>query len=125
MLDNNHFREIVLECESLILTREFVHELAKKIEAQKLSRQKSIGWLDEKLFHELKLRVFHANGAEFHVYPGIYEDAYFGSMDYRWNTDIKAFADRMPQRAPNKKLLLRLWLWDLAFKIDGNPIVLN
>jgi len=112
----------VLTAKRIVLTREFTHELAKKMRDLNLSRQKSIDWLDQKLFHELDAPVHLIGGKEFHVYPGIYEDAYGESFEYRWNTDIKRHADCLPQRAPNKSLLLRLWLWDLAFKVADDPI---
>lgn len=125
MKSQKNSRGYILAAEKIIRTRQRYQALGKSMSNLGLSRQKSIDWLDQKLFHELDRPVFHAHGEEFHIYPGIYEDAYFGSFDYRWNSDVKVFADLMPQRAPNKNLLLRLWLWDLAFKVDGNPIHLS
>ena len=39
-----------------------------------------------------------------------------------WNSNVKVFATRRPQRRPAQKMLLRLQLWDAAFKIAGRPI---
>ncbi|MEL6692375.1 MAG: hypothetical protein AAFQ12_04995 [Pseudomonadota bacterium] len=109
----------------ILLTPGYTQLLAQKIRALGCSRQGLIDWLDQKLFHELDAPIYLHTGEEFIVYPGIYEDAFFGSMDYRWGTDIKAYSDRMPLRAPNKCLELRYQLFDLAFKIDGDPIGLT
>ena len=109
----------------ILLTAVYTQLLAQKIKALGLSRQGLIDWLDQKIFHELDAPVYLHRGEKFIIYPGIYEDAFFGSMDYRWGTDIKFFSDRMPQRAPNKRLELRYQLFDLAFKVNGNPIKLN
>lgn len=120
--DDNDARVFILAPQTQVLTREFLRELARKMEALKLSRLKSIDWLDRRLFHDLKTPVEHSDGRPFNVHRDIIEEAYGWSDEYRWNTDIKRHAKVMPKRAPNKSLLLRLYLWDIAFKVAGDPV---
>ncbi len=125
MEENQYAWVYTLAPDYVVLTREFLLELAKKLKELDRSRQGTIDWLDRRLFHDLDRRVYLHGGEQLVIHRDIIDEAYGWSDEYRWNTDVKRLASEHPQRAPNRSLLLRLNLWDLAFKIGGDPIVLD
>jgi len=124
MPEFNNAWTYVLAHEDVVLTREFVHQLAKKMKGLNLSRQKSANWLDQRLFHDLDAPVHLPGGEPRVIHLNIIEEAFGGTDEYRWLTDVKRFASDYPERAPNKRNLLRLQLLDLAFKVADNPTIL-
>jgi len=114
--------DITLAPIELLLTRAGCHGLALNIKELGKSRQKTTDWLNDQLIKVQDRKVFMADGTRFAVYADIIDEAYNDSLDFRWNTDIKTFAVKMPKRAPNKSLELRYLIWDLAFKANDNPI---
>ena len=123
----------MLALDEELRTKEWMMELARRFVAHDFSRHGAISWLDQRLFcwpglilfsdgKQLKLRADDEN--PFSPKPGTIQQAYGVDTSYAWNTNIKVFADRPMMRNPNWALLPRLRLWDAAFKIDADPIIL-
>jgi hypothetical protein len=122
-MEDERIPPIVLASDQELMTIAFYWALALRILALGLSRLGTTAWLDQKLFC-WPGDIFNADGTRFTLYEDIIEDAYFWEESYSWNTNVKKLAKRGPNRNPQKRLLLRFKLWDAAFKIDADPIVL-
>jgi hypothetical protein len=114
---------IVIETNETLLSILYFWMLAVRIAGLGLSRLGTTAWLDEKLFC-WPGEIVYADGTPFRVYEDIIDDAYGWEESYSWNTNVKRIAVSGPKRRPNRNLLLRLQLWDAAFKIDADPIIL-
>ena len=114
---------ILLASKEELSAIEYFAALARKIDALGLSRLGTTAWLDEKLFC-WPGQILNADGTPFRLYEDIIEDAYGWEESFSWNSNVKKLAANGPKRRPNANLLLRLQLWDAAFKIDADPIIL-
>ncbi|MFT6660687.1 MAG: hypothetical protein ACJA0K_000664 [Maricaulis maris] len=114
---------IVLATDDELLSMEFFRALARRVKELDRSRLGTTAWLDEKLFC-WPGDIFNADGTELILYEDIVDEAYGWEESFSWNTNVKVFAERPPKRRPNRAILLRLKLWDAAFKIDADPICL-
>ncbi len=114
---------IVLAEYEELMTREYYWALSRSIKTLGLSRLGATAWLDQKLFC-WPGDILNADGTSFVLYEDIIEDAYFWEESFSWNSAVKRIAKTGPKRGPQKRLLLRFKLWDAAFKIDADPIVL-
>lgn len=113
---------IVLETNETLLSILYFWMLAIRIAGLGLSRLGATAWLDEKLFC-WPGEIVYADGTPFRLYEDIIDDAYRWEESYSWNTNVKRIAVCGPKRCPNRNLLLRLQLWDAAFKIDADPVL--
>lgn len=110
-----------------LLSFEYKHVLAKRLVAEKVSRMGGFIFLMEMIlnFTESGGEILNEHGAAIYVHPDIVEEAYDYELSFSWTTDIRVFAGRMPRRASPGKHLLRLQLWDAAYKIADRPIVIS
>ena len=126
---------IMLATDDELRSIEFIVALAERFVEKEFSRLSAIDWLDEKLFcwpgniveadGKTPLVLYTGEREPFKVQgPNIIEVAYDFEETFSWNTNLQKFATCPPRRRPNFSLLLRLKLWDAAFKIDADPIVL-
>lgn len=134
MEQKNYITPIMLAPVEELLSGEFLVALAERFVEKEFSRLGAIDWLDERLFC-WPGDIVEADGTPFVLYtgerepfkvqgPSIIEVAYDFEETYSWNSNVQKFATCPPRRRPNTSLLLRLKLWDAAFKIDADPIVL-
>ncbi|MEO1149677.1 MAG: hypothetical protein AAFW83_01690 [Pseudomonadota bacterium] len=107
---------------SRIRTKELMYQTALKINALKRSRLGTTDWLHVRLFEELDVPVYKPYGVHVDIHRDIIDEAYGWTDEFRWNSDVKKFVEKYPQRKPNWHLMPRLELWDLAFKIMNDPI---
>ena len=114
---------IQLASDGELLSRGFFRQLASKIKQLELSRFGATAWLDEKLFC-WPGEILNADGTVFQLHEDIIDDAYGWEESFSWNSNVKKIANSGPKRRPNTRLLLRFQLWDAAFKIDADPIIL-
>jgi len=105
-----------------VLTGIFVRQIGIRIKALGLSRLKTTDWLYDTLWN-WDGHVLDSNGANLLRHADVVDLAYGNEESFRWNTDVKRFAEKPPIRAPRASLALRLQLWDAAFKIAGDPIL--
>lgn len=106
-----------------LLSYDFLMQLADAISALGLSRQRTTDWLAETIYSSPQT-IVDGQGVAIKIYDEIFDDAYGADTSFCWNSNVKRFADRRPQRRPKKSMLLRMQLFDAAFKILGRPIEL-
>lgn len=121
--ENSATASAMLASNEELLTIEYFWALACKIDALGLSRLGTTSWLDERLFC-WPGKILNADGTPFQLHEDIIDDAYGWEESFSWNSNVKKIADSGPKRRPNTRLLLRFQLWDAAFKIDADPIIL-
>jgi hypothetical protein len=120
---NSAVASIMLASNEELLTIEYFWALACKIDALGLSRLGTTAWLDERLFC-WPGEILNADGTVFQLHEDIIDDAYGWEESFSWNSNVKKIVVSGPKRRPNTRLLLRFQLWDAAFKIDADPIIL-
>ncbi|MCP1471998.1 hypothetical protein J3E64_003713 [Sphingobium sp. OAS761] len=115
---------VKLECAAVLLSAEFKQTLAKRLVEDELSRMGSFIFLMSRIldFVERGGKIVNEYGAAIYIHPDIVEEAYAYELSFSWTTDIKVFAKRKPRRGSRGSHLLRLQLWDAAYKIEGRPI---
>jgi hypothetical protein len=124
-----------------LLTKEYVHKVGKRFLAERKSRKEMTNYLTDIYcaWAESGGIVFDRAGRVIEIHEDIVDDAYQDDRDpdddddqwarsdaikwHSWNTDVKAFATKMPLRNPKKSLLKRLRMIEMAFKIIGQPII--
>lgn len=106
-----------------LLSHDFLMAVADKIASLGLSRAKTTDWLADTVYSWRGLIVDGA-GRVIEIHDEIFDDAYGRDTWFSWNSSVKMFRDRRPLRRSKHAMLLRLQLWDAAFKIAGRPIVL-
>lgn len=118
---------IDVEKDEVLLSRAFIVALATKLVAYGFSRMGGFIWLMETIldYHDDGGRIYDGGGVRIEIHPDIVEDAFFWDLSFTWITAVKVFAHREAQRNPQERLLPRLRLFDAAFKIKGDPIVLD
>lgn len=92
-----------------------VQRLAVATEALNYSRRKFLDELADAIF-AMEGRIFHPNGSVFPV-PATLIDDTFADADARWLSDFKRFAVDPPRQKPQNKVMPRLQLIDLYFRI--------
>jgi len=125
----NEIIGIYVEEDSWLLSPEYKHLLAKRlvslrIKKKPLSRQSTTDWLSDVInqFCEDGGTIYDEDGDEIIIYDEIFDDAYFDDPSFSWNSDVRRFARKMPKRRSSDRLILRLQLFDAAFRIIGEPI---
>lgn len=121
---------IYVEEDDLLLSAEFKHCLAKQLIKFKyrnrlLSRQTTVDWLTDVIYDFCNHGgiIYDGDGDEIYIHSDIIDDAYFDDESYSWNSDVRRFARRVPKRRSSDRILLRLQLFDAAFRIIGEPIL--
>jgi hypothetical protein len=110
--------------DDVLLTKEYVHELAKRLVELRRSRQGTANWLTDILFREDTF-VLDADGNPMDLHDEIVEQAYGRDGSFSWNSAVKRFAQRLPKKKPKPSVLPRLRLFDAAFKLIGQPIIVK
>lgn len=117
--------EITVLDDAQLLTREYLHLVGKAFKEAGLSRFGMADWLTETIstWTALDGRACDSKGRPIQMNEQMVEAAFDQGQWFTWATDVKQFADRLPARRPKKSLLPRLRVIDLAFRIDGRPII--
>jgi len=125
----NEIIGIYAEEDNWLLSPEYKHLLAKRLvkmryKGKPLSRQSTTDWLSDVINQlcEDGGKIYDEDGDEIIIYDEIFDDAYFDDPSFSWNSDVRRFARRMPKRRSSDCLILRLQLFDAAFRIIGKPI---
>ena len=119
----------VLSPKPLTLSKEFKHDIAKKMAAKReidrsFSQFGCMTHLDIAIHERLDRPVVHSDRSPFTIYPDIVWDAYGENSDEtsRWNgLMMSVYSKRLPLKSSPESMLLRLRLWELFFLIDGDP----
>ncbi|MEO6216670.1 MAG: hypothetical protein ABIO86_11610 [Sphingomonas sp.] len=105
-----------------LLSLDFLEGLAKQVQALGLSRVKTTDWLADKIYNYDGV-ILDWDGRRLYVDHDIVDRSYGQDEACTWNSEVKAFASRPPQRRPRHSMLLRLALWDAAMKMNGTPVL--
>src|SRR3546814_3940365 len=113
---------VTIEPDKVLLSRDCLQCLGRRVGELELSRMKSTDWLATVL-DEWDGVILNAGGNPFEIDDEMIDFSYGRDASGSWNTEVKKFGQRMPSRRPRKSLKLRLQLWDAAFKIVGKPVM--
>lgn len=105
-----------------LLSLDFIEGLAQRISGLNLSRIKTTDWLADKIYSYEGV-ILDWDGRRLHLDPDIVDRSYGLDEACTWNSEVKVFAVRPPQRRPRHSMLLRLALWDAAMKMNGTPVL--
>ncbi len=105
-----------------LLSLDFIEGLARQIVELNLSRVKSTDWLADKIYG-FEGTIYGWDGRQLYIDPDIVDRSYGQDEACTWNSEVKVFASRPPQRRPRHSMLLRLALWDAAMKINNTPVL--
>lgn len=112
---------------AVLLSIGFIWGLAKSIRDLGLSRRKTPDWLADVIHGWIASggTIIDEDGVELDIYPGIIDDAHGEDGSFAWVAEQKRRADERPRRRPRLSLLLRLQLYEIAFRIIGQDVVIE
>lgn len=116
-------RVIQTRSDDTLLSYDYLMALAEAISLLGLSRLRTTDWLADRIY-SWPGRILDGEGYLIPIHDESVDRAYGRDEGGTWNSNVKVFAARRPQRKPAHKMLIRFQLWDAAFKIEGRPIVL-
>ncbi len=110
-----------VEKDSVLLSPEYKHHLAKWVSQLGLSRMGMTDCMADTLYGFLDDggKIFDSDGNEFVIGVDTIDGSYFHDHAFSFNTDIKRYSKVMPKRRSSKRILLRLQLFDAAWKISS------
>lgn len=83
-----------------------------------LSRREIPNWIAEVIFSYEGL-ILRPNGDPFPISDTIVDDTFNNELSFRWLSDLIRFGRRRPLQRPQRRVLPRLRLLDLALKIEA------
>ncbi len=99
----------------------YVRRLAVATANLGLSRREIPNWMADVIF-EYRGSLRLPDGRAVHLPDTAIDDVFNNDGSFRWLSDFMKFADRPMRQAPQKRVLKRLRLIDLAFRIDKPQI---
>jgi hypothetical protein len=120
-------KKIVVAPKEVLLTIGFIWGLSKSLRDLGLSRRKTPDWLAEVIFGWIENGgvILDEDGVELIIYPGIIGDAHGEDGSFAWIAEQKRRAEEPPRRRPRSSLLLRLQLYEIAFRLIERPVVIE
>lgn len=113
--DNHAPGTLVVACDHALSQKSFVRRLALALKASKLSRRKTLDWMADVIFLQHDTLIIWPDGRIFDVSDTDIDDLF--GVDGRWLSEFIKLADTDLKQRPQKRVLARLRLLDLAFKI--------
>lgn len=90
--------------------------LAQQMTEKRLSRMQTADWLAKKLYG-YDGTIYASRHYILNVHDQIIDDAFGLDGAFTWASDIKHFAERLPQRRSSRSQLLKLHVFDAALKV--------
>jgi len=117
-------RTIMIAPKAVLLSVDYIHALAANVSELGLSRRKTPDWLAETLFGFLADggQVLTGEGELLDLHDCVVDDAHGDDASFEWISAQKRRVANPPRRAPRRSMLLRLQLYDAAFRIVGKPV---
>ncbi|AZI37887.1 hypothetical protein NT2_13_00720 [Caenibius tardaugens NBRC 16725] len=102
-----------------LLSLDAIDGLAECLNVLNLPRRKVVEWLTDTLYGWIEQGgvVLSGEGEAIDIYPGIIDDAHGDDGSAVWISEQRRRAGHVPQRRPRQSMLLRLQLYDAAFRI--------
>ena len=113
---NDNRRVIVVARDDELRRRSHVRRLAMATRALNLPRREIPNWLADTTFG-YRGRITWSGGKVFEIGDEDIDAAFNHDGSFRWLSDFLNFANRTPEIAPQDRVLERLRLIDLAFRI--------
>ncbi|WP_340149007.1 hypothetical protein [uncultured Sneathiella sp.] len=105
------------EAHNELLSKSYFSRLAVATANLGISRREIPNWITDTIYG-FDGKILWPHGQEFIVSDTAIDDAFNNDGSFRWLSDFIASADREPRRNPQARLLDRLRLIDLAFRIS-------
>ncbi|WP_347303662.1 hypothetical protein V5740_03300 [Croceibacterium sp. TMG7-5b_MA50] len=117
-------KKVQVAADKILLSIDFIEKLAHAVVALNLSRRRTPDWLADVIFGWIENEgvILDPDGSEINIHDEIIDDAHGSDPSLRCIDDMKRKAKVRPARRPKMSMLLRLQLYDAAFKIIGTPI---
>ncbi|WP_193169957.1 hypothetical protein [Nisaea nitritireducens] len=116
----SQWRTIVVASDTELRRRSYFRRMAMAtralIEELELSRRTFPDWVAD-VIYPYEGPILHPGGEPFTVIDTSVDDAFADDGSFRWLSGFVAFAETAPRQAPQWRVLDRLRLIDLAFKI--------
>ena len=109
-----------------LLSLDAVYGLADCLNDLDMPRRKVVEWLTDTLYGWIEGGgvVMSGEGEVIEIYPGIIDDAHGEDGSAIWISEQRRRAANPPQRRPRQSMLLRMQLYDAAFRIGmGRSII--
>lgn len=118
--DTGKRRRIVVASDRELRRRSYFRRLAmatKALQAElKLSRREIPDWIADTIY-AWRGEIVWPDGRPFDVSDTDIDDAFRNDGSFRWLSGFVRFADTVPRQAPQSRIVDRLRLIDLAFRI--------
>lgn len=117
-------KDIQVARREILLTRDYLFALAKAMTALDRSRRAVPDWLADTIFGWVGDGgvILDGEGREIPIHADIVDDAHGEDGSFQWVSAQRQRVANPPRRGPRQSLLLRLQLYDAAFKIAGQPV---
>jgi len=109
-------RRVVVASDAQLTRKSHVQRLAMATRALELPRRAIPDWIADHVFGFEGVIVW-PDGAPFVVSDTAIDEAFNDDGSFRWLSDFLRFADTEPRQRPQARVLARLRLIDLAFRI--------
>jgi len=104
-----------------------IHGLADCLNTLNLPRRQVVEWLTDTLYRWVEKGgvMMSGEGDIIDIYPGIIDDAHGEDGSAIWISEQRRRAANPPQRRPRQTMLLRLQLYDAAFRIGMGRSIMS
>jgi len=104
-----------------LLGLDAIDGLAERLNTLNLPRRKVLEWLTDTLYGWIAHGgvVMSGEGEAIDIYPGVIDDAHGEDGSGIWISEQRRRAAKPPRRRPRQSMLLRLQLYDAAFRIGS------
>lgn len=107
---------VIVATDEQLSRQSHFYRLAIATKALRISRRQIPNWLADEIFN-FEGKVIRLDGREFIVEDEAFDRAFNDDGSFRWLSDFMGFAQHLPKQNPQVRVLDRLRLIDLAFRI--------
>ena len=119
--DEGNLKRILVASDRELRNTHYCHRLAIATANLGLPRREIPNWTADVIF-EYEGRILWPNLKPFTITNTAIDDAFNDDGSFRWFSSFIQFKDRFPKMRPQYRILRRLRLIDLAFRIDKPDI---
>lgn len=109
--------KIIVARDLELLRPSYFRRLAVATANLELPRRRIPDWMAD-VIYGYEGRILWPDGTAVVIPDNLIDDAFNNDGSFRWLSDFIRFAERMPRQAPQQRVVTRLRLLDLAFRID-------